>query len=75
MTTWSEARWDTRQLFAEADRFDIFQKAGKEWESILETDGIDPTPELVLEFLIKKYPEKKIRVKVKNVHKDPYSDI
>ena len=75
MTTWREGIEETQKLFGEADRWDIFHKAHKEWISILETDGVDPTPELVLEFLIKKYPEKKIRVKVKNVHKDPYSDI
>tara|TARA_R110001599_G_scaffold35935_1_gene113157 strand:- start:7 stop:234 length:228 start_codon:yes stop_codon:yes gene_type:complete len=75
MTTWTEGRWETRKLFGDADRWDIFHHAGAEWHSILETDGVDPSPELVLEFLIKKYPEKKIYKKVKNVHADPYADL
>ena len=70
MTSWKEARWATRELFAKEERFDVWHKAGKEWNS-LEV----PTPELVLESLLKKYPEKKIFVNVKNVHPDPYADI
>mgnify|MGYP003648472899 FL=1 len=34
MTSWEEARWATRELFAKEERFDVWNKAGKEWESL-----------------------------------------